>query len=139
MRSMSQDIRLNHIALQSSNKEKSEIFFTRILGIPRIKSFSLSEVLSNDIFGINHGVEVDVYDNGKTRFEVFIGEGKISNYEHICIEVFDKDELINRCQKHGLNPLIIKRDRKDLLFIKDFSDNLYEIKEKREDKISSEY
>lgn len=127
---MGEEVLLNHVALQCLNKEEAEIFFTKILGIPKVKNFTLSEGLSESIFGINKRVEVEVYDNGKTRFEVFIGQSnRTPGYEHICIEVEDKKEFNDRCKKYGREPLIVKKEGKDLLFVRDFSNNLYEIKE----------
>jgi hypothetical protein len=127
---MVDEVLLNHVALQFFNKGEAEIFFNKILGISKVKSFIISEGLSGDIFGINRGAEVDVYDNGKIRFEVFFGQNlRQSRYEHICLEVEDKKEFSDRCKRYGLEPLIVKKEGKDLLFVRDFSNNLYEIKE----------
>ena len=111
---MGKEILLNHVAVQCSNKEKADIFFTKILGVPKVKNFTISEDLSESIFGINSSVEIEVYDNGKIRFEVFIGQdSKTPSYDHICIELEDKKEFLNRCKKYGIEPLIVKREEKD--------------------------
>jgi hypothetical protein len=128
---MNQKVCLNHVALQCIKREKAALFFTKILDIPKVKTFTVSSELSKEIFGINKSVDVDVYDNGTTRFEIFSGTKKNDPYEHTCIEVKSKQELITRCEKYGLKPLIIQKEGKDLVFIKDFSNNLYEIKEKK--------
>jgi catechol 2,3-dioxygenase-like lactoylglutathione lyase family enzyme len=129
---MKAEIMLQHVALECSDKNKAEIFFTKILEIPKVKSFILSGELSDSIFGKKSSVEIDVYDNGRARFEVFFSENsKHSVYEHICIEVKSKNELIDRCKNFGIKPIVIKKEGKDLLFVRDFSDNLYEIKEKQ--------
>ena len=61
---------------------------------------------------------------------MFIGKSnRTPGYEHICIEVDNKKEFIDRCKKYGIEPLVIKKEGKDLLFVRDFSNNLYEIKE----------
>ena len=127
---MGEEVLLNHVALQCSNKEEAEIFFTKILGIPKVKNFTISEGLSESIFGINDSIEIEVYESGKAKFEVFIGQSnRTPGYEHICIEVEDKNEFIDRCKKYGIELLVIKKEGKDLLFVRDFSNNLYEIKE----------
>lgn len=127
---MGEEVLLNHVALQCSNKEEAEIFFTKILGIPKVKNFTISEDLSESIFGINDSIEIEVYESGKAKFEVFIGKSnRTPGYEHICIEVDNKKEFIDRCKKYGIEPLVIKKEGKDLLFVRDFSNNLYEIKE----------
>ncbi len=128
---MSEEVALNHVALQCSDKEKALIFFTKILKIPIVKNFTISKELSSKIFGINDRIEVDVFDNGKARFEVFIKNKTYkAEFEHICIEVEDKKEFVNNCKKYGLKPFLVKKNEKDLLFVRDFSDNLYEIKER---------
>ena len=122
---------LNHIALQGLNKEEAVVFFTKILKIPMVKNFSVSKELSSKIFGIDESVEVYVFDNGDARFEVFIKNKKNkSEFEHVCIDVEDKNEFVNNCRSYGLKPFFVKKNEKDLLFVRDFSNNLYEIKEK---------
>jgi len=129
-RNMDEKTVLNHVALECSDREKAKTFFTTILGIPLTKTFTVSATLSEAIFGIKEHVDVDVYDNEQTRFEVFITKtAKPSGYEHICTEIDDKQTFINRCKTHGIEPMIIQKDGKDLLFVKDFSGNLFEIKE----------
>jgi len=129
-RSMDEKTVLNHVALECSDREKAKIFFTTILRIPLTKTFTVSAELSEAIFGIKEQVDVDVYDNEQTRFEVFITKTvKPSGYEHICIEIDDKQTFINRCKTHEMEPMVIQKDGKDLLFVKDFSGNLFEIKE----------
>ena len=129
---MDEETQLNHVALQYTDEEKAETFFTKILGLPQKKKFILSPELSETIFGIKENVEIRVYEKLGTRFEVFITPtNKKPGYNHTCIEINDKKEFINRCKKHGIKPNIIKKDNKKLLFIKDFSGNLFEVKEKQ--------
>ena len=122
---------LNHIALQYQNKRDAEIFFSDILGIPKTRSFTVSADLSKEIFGITKNVDVDVFDNGIIRFEIFyMVDIHRSSFSHICIEVESKEKFIQTCKKYKLNPYTIKKGEKELLFAKDFSNNLYEIKNK---------
>lgn len=127
---MSKEVKLNHVAIHFADRDKASIFFSKILGFDLLKNFTISKELSSRIFGINKTVDVDVYDNGKTRFEVFISNIDMKkSFEHICIEVTDKIQFIIRCKENGLEPFIVKKGEKDLLFVRDFSNNLYEIKE----------
>lgn len=129
---------LNHIGLQYKSKKDAEIFFAKVLEIPKIKEFTISSELGETIFGIKREVEVVTFGNDRVKFEVFIaGEnlsvirraGKGFSYEHICLEVSSKEEFIARCKNYGIEPKIIRKEGKDLLFITDFSGYLYEIKE----------
>jgi len=119
-----------HVALQYSDRKQAEIFFTKILNLNLNKTFSLSKELSNEIFKINEEVTVDVYCNKESYFEVFITKLKNNNsFNHICIEIDNKEDLIERCKKYNIKPLFVKKGEKTLLFIRDFSENLFEIKE----------
>ena len=129
---MTKGIKTIHIALQYSDRKKAEIFFNKILELTLDKSFTLSIDLSNDIFGLNEEVVVDVYRNEEACFEVFITKIHTKyNYEHTCIEIDNKEEFIKRCKKYGIEPMFVKKGQKTLLFIKDFSGYLFEIKEKQ--------
>ena len=122
---------LNHIALQYINRKEAKIFFTDILGIPKTRSFTLSAQLSEEVFGIEKTVDIDVFDNGNVIFEIFITDDKSkSSFSHICIEIENREEFIKSCKKNGLKPYIIPKGEKQLLFVRDFSDNLYEIKDR---------
>ena len=122
---------LNHVALKCKDEEGAKTFFTDILGIPLTKKFGISGDLSETIFGIKGNVDILVYDNNETRFEVFIGQvGKKHGYEHTCIEIDDKNEFINRCKKYEIEPISVKKEGKDILFVRDYSGNLFEVKEK---------
>lgn len=123
---------LRHIGLQYKSKEDAETFFNKILGIPIQRTFTISHELGKSIFGIEEEVGVEVFGNDDVVFEIFIGDAtKKFSYEHICLEVPDKEEFISRCKNYGIEPKIVRKGNKDLLFIRDFSGYLYEIKEKQ--------
>ena len=126
---MSEEINFKHVALQYKDRIKAEVFFKKILGIPLKKTYTVSKELSKTVFDIDEESIVDVYDNEKMCFEVFITDKKTKySYEHTCIEIKDKDVFIKRCKEHGIEPIFAKKELRTLLFIRDFEDNLYEIK-----------
>jgi catechol 2,3-dioxygenase-like lactoylglutathione lyase family enzyme len=128
--SMAKELVIQHVAVECLDQQSSDRFFTTVLGIPKIKSTVLSKELSAAIFGINKTVAIAVYDNGKTRFEVFINTTRSKpTYDHICIEVDNKSDFITRCKQQGLEPFFVEKEGKQLLFVRDFSDNLFEVLE----------
>lgn len=128
---MAEGTLLNHVALQCNDKERAETFFTEVLGLPIKKKFTVTRELSKAIFGIDESVDVEVYDNNETRFEIFITQTEEKRgYGHVCIEIDNKKEFIDRCKQHGIKPMVITKGGKNLLFVRDFSGNLFEIKEK---------
>jgi len=129
---MSKKTKLLHVALQYTDSEKADIFFTKILGLTLEKEFSISEDLSNQIFQIKENVHIKVYGNEHAKFEVFITK-KPQNigFEHTCIEIQNKENFIERCKRYDIKPMLVKKGEKTLLFVKDFSNNLFEVKEKQ--------
>ncbi|MBN1861591.1 MAG: hypothetical protein JW840_09050 [Candidatus Thermoplasmatota archaeon] len=126
---MIKNVILSHVAVECSSQHHADLFFSGVLGLQKVKSTLLSKELSEAIFHINHEVRFDLYVQGHTRFEVFINEGHHeTSYDHICIEVDDTDGFIFRCKEQGLEPFFIEKEGKKLLFVRDFSANLYEIK-----------
>ncbi len=128
---MTDKIKTIHVALQYSDRKKADIFFNKILGLSLDKSFSLSKDLSKDIFGISQEVIVEVYKNDAACFEVFITDIQTDySFEHTCIEIENKVEFLKTCKSYGIDPIFVKKGDKTLLFIKDFSGYLFEIKER---------
>jgi len=128
---MDEHTTFKHVALTCTDEEKAKIFFTDILGIPLTKTFTVSEKLAGTFFGLEEEVNVDVYDNGEIVFEVFITKrSKQMSFEHTCIEINNQQTFIERCRKYGIEPIIVDRNGKIYVFVRDFSDNLFEIKER---------
>jgi len=123
--------KLKHIALEYQDKKNADIFFIDILGLKNIKNFSVSADLSYDIFGIKKELEAFVYGNESVNFEIFITDktNNTKSYYHVCIGVDDKKEFIRKCEKNNLKPFFVKKGDRKILFVKDFSNNLYEIKD----------
>jgi len=121
-----------HVALHSNNREKSDLFFRKILALDLFKTFDLSKELSKQIFNIDEEVKVDVYSNEDSYFEIFITKHykKADTFEHVCVEINDLNDFLKRCKDYNINPIVVKRGDKKLIFVKDFSNNLYEIKYK---------
>ncbi len=129
---MNDRVQLHHVALQCTNRAQAKTFFTDVLDMKQEKTFTINSVLSQAIFDINDTVDVDVYRNDTTRFEIFCNSQMPRlSYQHVCLTVSDKGEFIERCKHYGLKPLTIPKNGKTLLFVHDFSRNLYEIKEQQ--------
>ncbi|HVQ01558.1 MAG TPA: hypothetical protein VMT57_08590 [Candidatus Thermoplasmatota archaeon] len=125
---MPEDTIVQHVALEYSRRETADLFFQEILGLETMKTTLLPRVLSFSIFGIDTDVEMIVYANDTARFEVFIhAKQKEHGFGHVGLRVSGKDDFVARCKKHGLKPFFVKKDDKQLLFVRDFSGNLFEI------------
>jgi len=127
---MNKQIKIAHIALQYHDKKEAETFFCGILGLNKEKEFTIPADMADSIFGIGKDVDVVVYSNKNARFEIFFTEERPKIvYEHICINVESREEIINLCKKYGVEINNVKKESKELLFIRDFNGYIYEIKE----------
>jgi len=126
---MSQNQILNHIALNSNSENDANSFFYELLGIPLVKKFNISKNLAYKIFKIFKDIEVLVYENNNIRFEIFITDEKYyKNFDHICLEIDNKNELIKKCKEYNIDYFYVNKEDKKLLFIRDQYGTLFEIK-----------
>jgi len=127
---MNDQIKIHHIALQCANKEKALLFYQKTLCLKETKTFFLSESLTYNIFNLNFSVEVIVFQNDSLYIEVFIVPGKIKKTcAHTCILVDNLVEFIDLCKKNHVDYYSLKKEDKNLWFVKDFSGNIFELKE----------
>ncbi len=127
---MTQDITLYHAAVPCDTHANAKTFFETILGLKLVKSFSLDQGLSKEIFSLPQSVDINVYSNDSVTIEVFIHPQKTTaTYSHLCIGVGNIEVFIEKCKSFGLKPFSVTKGEKQLLFVRDFSGNLFEIKE----------
>ncbi|MBN1280288.1 MAG: VOC family protein [Candidatus Thermoplasmatota archaeon] len=129
---MVEPVVLQHVAVECDDQVSADRFFTEICGLSKTKSTVLSTELSQQIFGLTQSVTFCLYENGQMRVEVFIHHGqRPPSYAHLCIEVEDKQRFMDRCRQQGLQPFVVMKESKELLFVRDVSGNLFEIKLKK--------
>ena len=118
---------LQHIGLESRDKGTADRFFVEVLGLEEKKTATLSPELNLAIFGMDGPVEMVVYENEKMSVEVFLsGSAVTPSYGHACLVVPKRETLMEKCRKHDLPVITVQKGDKELLFIRDFSGNLYE-------------
>jgi catechol 2,3-dioxygenase-like lactoylglutathione lyase family enzyme len=125
-------MRLQHIALVCSSENECDRFYQEVLGLEKMESKKLPSELSNQIFKIDKECQILNYGSHEIKFEIFIAAKGCSEYktmEHICIEVYDRNLFIQKCSKMNVEVLQIPRGESILVFIKDYDENLFEIKE----------
>ncbi len=128
---LSKIIGLHHVALCCQEKRSLSVFYEQMLGAIVVKSFNLDDELFQRIFDKKGSAEVFVYETRSLRFEIFVTDVKmLRGCAHVCIEVDDKKEFAKQCDNHQIPVKWVNKEEKRLLFVSDFSGNLFEIKEK---------
>jgi catechol 2,3-dioxygenase-like lactoylglutathione lyase family enzyme len=126
-------MKLNHVALHCSSEQKADRFYQGILGLRKVKSTVLTAELSRQIFGVELECPLLLYGNDQMNVEVFVTDPPVERgprFEHICLEVEDRESFIKKCQGSNVAVNLIPKEDRLLLFIQDDDGNLFEIKER---------
>lgn len=122
---------LNHIGITINNVSEIKNFYQNVLGMKIVKQFTINKDLSNQVFQINKETEVYIMKKDDLILELFINKNSVPNrYDHICISVSSRSDLIRQAKNNNYTCKIISRENFDLVFVKDRLGNKFEIKEK---------
>lgn len=123
-------MKFQHIALSVFDIEEIKNFYINILGMKTVKNFVLKKDLAQRIFNIDQDTPVYVLQKNNLFFELFVStENLRKGFNHLCISIKNRDELINKSKAANYEYIRIEREYSDLIFIKDKSGNVFEIKE----------
>lgn len=124
-------IKLEHVALAVQDHKEIDNFYKNILEMNQIKSFTLNKELANTIFGVNKTMDVFLLEKNGVYFEIFVDfiQPK-QNVNHICIAINNRKKLFKKSKESNYESVLIKKNHFDLMFIKDKSGNIFELKEK---------
>ena len=123
-------MKLHHLALTIQNKSEIQHFYIDLLGFKLIKEFGLGADWANQIFGVNKSSQAFYLEGHDLALELFINENKKqSNFNHWCLSFPNRESFIKKAEEQNINIIRIPRDSHDLIFIKDASENIFEIKE----------
>ena len=104
-----------------------------LLGLEKIRSKTVPADLSKKIFDRDDAYRVVEYGNRVIKFEVFIStekDSKLRRLDHICLEVADREDLLNRATTLELKTRKVPKQDDYIVFIEDFDGNLFELKPK---------
>jgi catechol 2,3-dioxygenase-like lactoylglutathione lyase family enzyme len=126
-------MKIEHIAVASNSIEDSDRFFTELLGLKKIKTFSVSAELMEKFFRINKEYVFVRYQNDNLGVEVIItndNSKSIDIFTHSCLTVDNRDEFVNISSSMGYTTIKVPRKESEgyYLFVKDSFGNLYEVK-----------
>jgi catechol 2,3-dioxygenase-like lactoylglutathione lyase family enzyme len=123
-------MKLEHVALTIFDRKEIGQFYQAILGFREVKSFILKKDLAREIFGIEKETEVYQLQYGTILLELFIMPERFEHvYNHICISIPKREEIIYQASQYGYDCIRIRSQYSDMIFIRDKSRNLFEIKD----------
>jgi catechol 2,3-dioxygenase-like lactoylglutathione lyase family enzyme len=125
---------LRHLALTCSSEERSDKFYKNLLGLQKSDPKTIPPALSKALFDINSELKIINYLDDFLHFEIFItrhNTSGIRRIEHVCLEVDDLAEFLEKCRTLQVKIVQVPRADKVLTFVSDDDGNLFEIKRGR--------
>ena len=120
----------NHAAITIHDINEVENFYINILGLEIKKQNFISNDFAGRIFNVSTPIKVITVGNNEFNLELFINSKcKNNNLNHICLNCIDRKNLIKKANDNNYPCIIIKCDPFDMVFIRDKSNNLFEIKQ----------
>jgi catechol 2,3-dioxygenase-like lactoylglutathione lyase family enzyme len=124
---------LHHAGIVNQSEDEAERFYGEFLGLKKTRQYIVVPELSKQIFSVKQGIKAMVFEGEGVRIEVFIyPEFKVPsiNIRHLALHLDDMEAFLKRAEDFSVEHIIGKTTDKTVHFIKDYSGNLIEIKQK---------
>lgn len=125
---------LNHVGIINTSEEEALRFYRDFLGLEKTREFPVSPELAAQLFSFSREIKVLVFEKEEVKFEVFIHPDfrkPHPDFSHTCCMLDNLTEVIEKAPKAGVKLITGEHGEKTVYFIKDFSGNLIEIKQKQ--------
>lgn len=123
-------IDFHHLGLTIAYDTDVREFYQDILGLDIRREFVLGKEMAERIFHRNRDVKIVAGMIGNMVIELFLDTDMSKPvWEHICLVVDDRAALIEKCRAKDYQVTIVQRESSELVFIRDRSGNIIEIKE----------
>ena len=124
---------LNHIGVINKSREDALRFYRDFLGFDLTREVAVSRELSEQLFAVSQDIPMMVFERDGIKIEVFIYpecKQPVPDIGHTGLSLENFSEIIEKAPGFGIELVIGKTKDKTVYFIKDFSGNLIEIKQK---------
>lgn len=123
---------LNHIGITNKNEEQAIRFYQDFLGLEKTREILLPPELSEQLFSLSREIKALVFEKPGLKVEVFISDFQHANpnFTHFGLILDNFPEITEKAQRSHVELVLGKHKEKTVYFLKDFSGNLIEIKQK---------
>ncbi len=125
---------LNHVGIVNLNDEHAELFYGGVLGLRKTRDFHLPIELSEQLFDQSREIKILVFEHEGIKLEVFIcpecKQRPQPDFTHVGLYIDNLDDLLKKAAHAGVEHITGRTTGKTVHFLKDFSGNLIEIKQK---------
>lgn len=123
---------LNHVCITNKNEEQAIRFYQDFLGLEKTREILLPPELSEQLFSLSLEIKALVFEKPGLKVEVFISDFQHANpnFTHFGLMLDNFAEITEKAQRSHVELVLGKHKEKTVYFLKDFSGNLIEIKQK---------
>jgi methylmalonyl-CoA/ethylmalonyl-CoA epimerase len=124
---------LNHIGIVNASEEQAEKFYGEFLELEKSREYVVPAELSEQLFSLGSDIKAIVYERDSIRFEIFIYPDSVPaspEIRHVALFVDDLTSFLDRTSQFEVEHIIGKTSEKTVHFIKDYSGNMIEVKQK---------
>ena len=123
---------LNHIGITNKSEKQALQFYQDFLGLEKTREILLAPELSEQLFSLSQEIKVLVFEKPGIKIEVFISDFQHANpnFSHFGLMVDNFSEVTEKARRSHVDLIVGKHKEKSVYFLKDFSGNLIEIKQK---------
>jgi len=124
---------LNHVGIINENARQAERFYGDFLKFDKTREFVVPPDLSDQLFRLSREITVMVFERDGIKLEVFLCPDcrrPAIDLAHLGLHVDDLSSLIEQAHASGVDHIIGSTAGKTVHFIRDFSGNLIEVKQK---------
>jgi len=122
-----------HAAVTFRSETLTRRIFEDLFGLSTIKEIDAGAELCSALFGIDRDARIIQYEAGDSAIEVFVDPQAAlvgSTFDHICIDVLDREAFLDRAAAMGLEVRRFATGAKELIFMRDPEGHFYEVKQR---------
>lgn len=123
---------LNHVGVANRTVDQAVSFYGEFLGLEKTKETVLASELTEQLFSVREETRMLVFEGEGTKVEVFITDSGPASYgyDHFGLYIESLEDIRVKAEHAGVEFIEGRYGEKIVCFLKDFSGNLIEIKQK---------
>ena len=125
---------LRHVVLTCSYEKNSDRLFKNLLGLQKSEPKIIVLDISKAMFNVDSELPIINYPSEHAHFEIFTTDHSMNHLRrvgHVCLEVGDLEAFLKKCRDLEVDVSQIPKGGRTPTFIRDYDDNLFEIKHKQ--------
>jgi len=126
-------MQINHVGLTNKSEEEAVRFYRDFLGLELTRKSVVPAVLSAQLFSVSGDLDMLVFERDGTKIEVFVSAAYTlpePDINHAGFLLDNFEEVVEKAPQSGVKLIVGQTKDKTVYFVRDFSGNLIEIKQK---------